>query len=660
MTELPALSHDCSTNTRFTFAKLSRFLLTSTGGAFLTPLRSHYDIAFACVAYLVQCTDLIDGNDRISDALLNVVEGFHSLQLYANAFWSDHFLEFIASSSDTATLGSDIIMEQLQALQLIHKRHSALLPNSAQTVVSAETSLIVDIRLEFLTKWKDIHSFLQQIVNHRRDLTSLQEKSTSKSMSQNTLTDLDYFLASRDIDDLSMFGQMLRNYKTYHKQILNSATIPGIRSETLKDYKRCNLAISFLCDYHGCKWGTEGFASATDLSKHRAIHGPSFVCTVSTCQYSNIGFRTSNGLRQHRQKYHATTINAVVPRTIRRTKRNADLLSSTNPVHEGMTNEEVIELLGSPSQSSRADTDEDGERRPFVRRGKRMLEDALQSRDVEPTRQRARLNEASAESIQDTSRDAEMTEQESAAEASMSTLPSQASALSLQSASLTSHRSQMVDTRETSQHERATRRTNIDQESGDDENYDDQRDEPHDLGAVEKTVEVSSHEPVARRMEVDENYDTDDDEDDKQSPPSMTKAGPDIPAYVPSSRGLEIAGNREDGIDPPENNGKNNEIDADIERTSMWETMPQLLPTQQVYADSGAVDILKTRVSAPERIRSGTRSQRQGATSSYWSVVEEHDFRKCLEYFGTDFQAIANHMGSKTQTMVGASITKGI
>jgi serine/arginine repetitive matrix protein 2 len=88
------------------------------------------------------------------------------------------------------------------------------------------------------------------------------------------------------------------------------------------------------------------------------------------------------------------------------------------------------------------------------------------------------------------------------------------------------------------------------------------------------------------------------------------------------------------------------------ERTSAWETMPQLLPTQQVYADSGAGDILKTGISAPtERARSHSQSQRQGA-SSYWSVVEEHDFRKCLEYFGTDFQAIANHMGSKTQTMV--------
>jgi serine/arginine repetitive matrix protein 2 len=77
---------------------------------------------------------------------------------------------------------------------------------------------------------------------------------------------------------------------------------------------------------------------------------------------------------------------------------------------------------------------------------------------------------------------------------------------------------------------------------------------------------------------------------------------------------------------------------------------------QQIYADNGLpgykADIQQSGVSAPtERPRSHSQTQRQGA-SSYWSVVEEHDFRKCLAYFGTDYQAIANHMGTKTQTMV--------
>jgi serine/arginine repetitive matrix protein 2 len=38
--------------------------------------------------------------------------------------------------------------------------------------------------------------------------------------------------------------------------------------------------------------------------------------------------------------------------------------------------------------------------------------------------------------------------------------------------------------------------------------------------------------------------------------------------------------------------------------------------------------------------------------SSYWSVVEQGDFQKCVAYFGTDWVAIASYMGTKTQTMV--------
>jgi serine/arginine repetitive matrix protein 2 len=38
--------------------------------------------------------------------------------------------------------------------------------------------------------------------------------------------------------------------------------------------------------------------------------------------------------------------------------------------------------------------------------------------------------------------------------------------------------------------------------------------------------------------------------------------------------------------------------------------------------------------------------------SSYWSVTEQTDFQRNVAYFGTDFAAIATHMGTKTQTMV--------
>lgn len=44
----------------------------------------------------------------------------------------------------------------------------------------------------------------------------------------------------------------------------------------------------------------------------------------------------------------------------------------------------------------------------------------------------------------------------------------------------------------------------------------------------------------------------------------------------------------------------------------------------------------------------------QTATSSYWSVPEQQDFQNLVNHFGTDWHAIANHMKSKTHTMVNS------
>jgi len=50
--------------------------------------------------------------------------------------------------------------------------------------------------------------------------------------------------------------------------------------------------------------------------------------------------------------------------------------------------------------------------------------------------------------------------------------------------------------------------------------------------------------------------------------------------------------------------------------------------------------------------------QQRAGPSSYWSVQEHNDFRRYLCHFGTDFPAIANHMGSKTQTMVSPLVVR--
>ncbi|KAL9068243.1 MAG: hypothetical protein Q9157_006572 [Trypethelium eluteriae] len=53
-----------------------------------------------------------------------------------------------------------------------------------------------------------------------------------------------------------------------------------------------------------------------------------------------------------------------------------------------------------------------------------------------------------------------------------------------------------------------------------------------------------------------------------------------------------------------------------------------------------------------EKAKSQNATQQRTGPSSYWSVPEVQDFPKNVAHFGTDWTAIANHMGTKTQTMV--------
>lgn len=49
----------------------------------------------------------------------------------------------------------------------------------------------------------------------------------------------------------------------------------------------------------------------------------------------------------------------------------------------------------------------------------------------------------------------------------------------------------------------------------------------------------------------------------------------------------------------------------------------------------------------------------QNQASSYWSVSEINEFPALLRAFGTDWSAIANHMGSKTTVMVRSDCPRG-
>lgn len=72
-----------------------------------------------------------------------------------------------------------------------------------------------------------------------------------------------------------------------------------------------------------------------------------------------------------------------------------------------------------------------------------------------------------------------------------------------------------------------------------------------------------------------------------------------------------------------------------------------------VYHQEGYMQQMMPPLEEGDRSKGGAPGPavKQGA-SSYWSVPEQNDFKKYIGHFGRDFQAIALHMGTKTQTMI--------
>ena len=81
------------------------------------------------------------------------------------------------------------------------------------------------------------------------------------------------------------------------------------------------------------------------------------------------------------------------------------------------------------------------------------------------------------------------------------------------------------------------------------------------------------------------------------------------------------------------------------------------LPTTQLVSDPWSANqpfVVSTSSSVQRPPVEQFQSQLKGGppTSSYWSVPEQTDFANLIPVFGTNWQAIADHMKTKTQTMV--------
>ena len=72
------------------------------------------------------------------------------------------------------------------------------------------------------------------------------------------------------------------------------------------------------------------------------------------------------------------------------------------------------------------------------------------------------------------------------------------------------------------------------------------------------------------------------------------------------------------------------------------------IPSQKPQQQQPQQQTILEQPQQPPQLSRGSAT----TTSSYWSVPEQTDFQNLIHHFGTDFQAIANTMKSKTPTMV--------
>ena len=139
------------------------------------------------------------------------------------------------------------------------------------------------------------------------------------------------------------------------------------------------------------------------------------------------------------------------------------------------------------------------------------------------------------------------------------------------------------------------------------------------------------------------------------------KAPPLAPAPGPSPQKVERENTRGRSKEPKLENEqqleemKTAELLASLSNTqtpagSGLQTSTELWSASQPAVVSTTSNIHKPQYTAQEQLQ----PQAKGGppTSSYWSVPEQTDFNNFIHVFGTNWQAIADHMKTKTQTMV--------
>jgi hypothetical protein len=155
---------------------LSRFLLEDTSGPFLSPITSHYDIAFSCIAHMISSLDFVNPTVSDEELLQRVGYGYFGLHNYANEYWIEHLLSYASDNQGLSSDSADPLCAQISRLAA---RHNSFLMNSGEYRCQVTQSPFADpdLRLKVLANAADIQDLAMKILVFRRDLQNKQIES---------------------------------------------------------------------------------------------------------------------------------------------------------------------------------------------------------------------------------------------------------------------------------------------------------------------------------------------------------------------------------------------------------------------------------------------------------------------------------------------------
>jgi hypothetical protein len=108
---------------------------------FIRPEDAHLSIGFSCVAYLNTGLRLLPQHSGDEERMLQVLQGLHGLQIYANKYWHKHILAYMdLAVSQTLEVPQHLVLQLEEVLKYSKFKESENSIGSARTSNSKDNT----------------------------------------------------------------------------------------------------------------------------------------------------------------------------------------------------------------------------------------------------------------------------------------------------------------------------------------------------------------------------------------------------------------------------------------------------------------------------------------------------------------------------------------